>query len=303
MGSCLSSGETSSVENPAEEVLSAEQIALAEKKAHRKQISAFHNEQENEKAASAKGTRDTEIVEDKVEDEESEMHEIFPTPGFIVKVLRKGKIKVFLNVCFSNQVRQMFVNVPRLTKDKNGNDSVAYDCVLTDAMYNQTFNSGSDHVMHTLCVTVIKKVNENYDDALALEYTRVKKAKKFIGEAEFLCASVPHSVFFVPGGTNETTEHIAPMTRSGILKKHGHTNSDAKDRFFFLCSGYLFYYEQEKPIGFNSNPPYGTNLKSYLCLACYDVTKGDNNRFTITQNDKALKDQKGLPETYVTRID
>ena len=73
MGSCLSSGETSSVENPAEEVLSAEQIALAEKKAHRKQISAFHNEQENEKAASAKGTRDTEIVEDKVSVEEDDV--------------------------------------------------------------------------------------------------------------------------------------------------------------------------------------------------------------------------------------
>ena len=227
MGACASSGSDDIIENSVAEVLTPEQIALADKKARKKNVTAFHLEEGNAKAS----TKDS---EEEAVDELADK-DIIPIPGFIIKVLRKGKIKVFLNVCFSNQVRQMFINKPRLTLDKNGNDSVAYDCILTEAMFNQTFSSGSDHVMHTLCVAVIKKVNECYDDALAVEYTRVKKAKKFIGDETHLMATVPHYVFMVPGSIFESNEHIQPMTRSGMMKKHGHTNSDAKDRFFFLC--------------------------------------------------------------------
>ena len=116
MGACSSSGKDETVDNPLGEVLSAEQIALAEKKARKKQVTAFHQEAGNEKAGG--NTKDSsEDLVDELADKD-----IIPIPGFIIKVLRKGKIKVFLNVCFSNQVRQMFINKPRLTLDKNGND-------------------------------------------------------------------------------------------------------------------------------------------------------------------------------------
>ncbi len=144
----------------------------------------------------------------------------------------------------------MYVNTPRLTVDKKGGDSVAYDCILTQAMYNQTFNSNSDHVMHTLCITVIRKVNETYDDALAMEYTRVKKSKKFIGDADELFATVPADVFLTASSSQNQGANFVmrPMTQSGMMKKLGHTNPDPKKRFFFLCSGYVFYYEEEKPV-------------------------------------------------------
>ena len=70
--------------------------------------------------------------------------------------------------------------------------------------------------------------------------------------------------------------------------RHTHTHT---------YSGYIFYYEQEKPVGLHSNPPYGKNLKGFLCLACYTVNKveGDNFEFTISQNKTALQDKTGLP--------
>ena len=149
---------------------------------------------------------------------------IFPTPGFILKTKREVLnnasvgLKVFINICHSDKVKELVINPATVTLDKNGTESIVYTACMTTNNYMAALSKNDDHkTTNDLCKKVIGFINEDYHDTLKESFVTVKKANNFYGEGELTLTLIPPpppspASVLVPELSSSSTSASIPAT-------------------------------------------------------------------------------------------
>jgi hypothetical protein len=105
-----------------------------------------------------------------------------PNIGFVVKSKRQtDKSKVFINIFYHERLASMISTAAKTSKDKNGNDCLAYDVIIP---YNSFVDCAEDEIVRNkLCLEAIELVNSLYFDSLSQDYIVPKMKRGYVGDS------------------------------------------------------------------------------------------------------------------------
>lgn len=99
---------------------------------------------------------------------------VTPTPGYVMKTKKNGTEKVFINVCYHDDVvdlESIFASSPKMTTDKNGSQSQVFDVVIAAESLQMVLHDDTMEKQQETGLRIIKFINDNHGAQLDSKFT------------------------------------------------------------------------------------------------------------------------------------